>query len=691
MKKLILLLSIWVLASCSQETAEVLHLDHGWEYTLQATALKDFVSLTAEQLHSLEDLLPDGEGVLWLKYEFGNPSEEVLAGSELVGLFLGRITMADLTYLNGRAIGQTGRFPPNFFSEWNTYRHYTFPAELLRERNTLLIKVYVGHEGALVDTPFIAAPQMSARHWRLQTFLANYLNMAISLVMLVISLYHCWLFLKRRRERENLYFALLNLAGAMYLTNFFVTLLPGYAEWTLSFTLFQRVVANSMIYVITLFTALFVRAFLRRDEHPLVRWLVLILVGIPIVMSFLLPDYHALREMRALMLSFILPVLLYIVYMVVKAAVRRQRDALVLLIGISPLFITVMADIVIHNYMQLYHLPYIGGYGFPLMILALLFILAGRFAEARNEAEDLNINLEQKVEKRTEELAHTNLTLQATLDQLQVAQHIAAKDMAMAVRVQQSFYPERAPRTHRWDTGLVFQPANGVAGDLYDFFIEGKELYGTALFDVSGHGISSGLVAMLAKAIIARNFIRRNGDRLSSITHSINSELISQKGEIENYVTGILVRMDDEGQSALVEFVNAGHTQPLVAKAGTGKIHDLGSHSRQGSILGIPDLPTQYPTMRMKMEPGDVLLLYSDALSETMNHEGREFGSEGIRQALGAVVTKEKAGGGEAPVNSTPAAQQIADSLEAAVRRYAGLKSDEPLKDDLTIIVLRRR
>ncbi|MFW5710950.1 MAG: PP2C family protein-serine/threonine phosphatase [Spirochaetota bacterium] len=675
-------------------------MDRGWEYAPQETTHDDFSPLTGEQLHSLEDLLPEGEGVLWLKKEFKKPSQKVLADSELLGLFLGRITMADVTYLNGRVIGRTGRFAPDFFSEWNTYRHYTFPADLLRERNTLLVKVYVGHEGALVDAPFLAPPQVSGRHWRRQTFFANYLNMGISLVMLVISLYHFWLFLKRRRERENLYFALLNLAGAIYLTNFFVTLLPGYGEWTLSFTLFQRVVANSMIYVITLFTALFVRTFLRRAEHSVIRAVVLVLIGIPIVMSFLLPDYQALREMRALMLSFIVPVLLYIIYMLVRAAADRQKDAQVLLIGMSPLFITVMADIVIHNYLQLYQLPYIGGYGFPLMIFALLFILAGRFAEARNEAEDLNINLEQKVEKRTEELAHANLRLQATLDQLQAAQQIAAKDMAMAVRVQQSFYPERAPRSEHWDTGLVFQPANGVAGDLYDFFIEGKELYGAALFDVSGHGISSGLVAMLAKAIIARNFIRRSGDKLSSITHSINSELISQKGEIENYVTGILLRLhkrpggnqpDSGRQSTLVEFVNAGHTQPLVMKAGTGRVHDLGSHSRQGSILGIPDLPAQYPTMRMKMEPGDLLLLYSDALSETMNYAGRQFGSEGIRRALEAAVTKETAGAGVAPVNTTPTAQQIADSLQTAVRRYAGLKPDEPLKDDLTIIALRRR
>lgn len=183
MKKLILLLGICVLASCSQEPAELLHLDSGWEYAPRETTHDDFSPLTGEQLHSLEDLLPEGEGVLWLKREFKKPSEKVLAGSELLGLFLGRITMADVTYLNGRVIGRTGRFPPDFFSEWNTYRHYTFPTDLLRERNTLLVKVYVGHEGALVDAPFLAAPQLSARHWRRQTFFANYLNMGISLVM----------------------------------------------------------------------------------------------------------------------------------------------------------------------------------------------------------------------------------------------------------------------------------------------------------------------------------------------------------------------------------------------------------------------------------------------------------------------------------------------------------------------------
>lgn len=667
---------ILLLAGCGQDSVEVFPLQQ-WEYAASPTELSleqvdelAFEPLPPEQQRSLERLIPGGDGYIWLRTGFSRPPARLTAGQDLLGLFLGRITMADITYLNGVAIGQTGRFPPEFFSEWNTFRHYTFAPELLQEQNTLLIQIYVGHEGAIVGDAYIGQTTTTGFYWRLNTFVGSYLNMGISLVMLVIGLYHLWLFLKRPQERENMYFALLNIAGAIYLVNFFVTLLPGWEFWTISFTLFQRIVANAMIYVIVFASAFFVRSFLQRREPMVLQILVVLLSAVPVVMSFVLPDYQALRSMRPVMLSFALPILVYILYMLAASAVHRRRDSLVLLLGISPLLATAVADIIIHNYLHMYHMPYIGGFGFPLMILSLLFILAGRFAEARSQAEDLNINLEQKVEQRTEELQNTNRALEDTLSQLQAAQAIAAKDMQMAVRVQQSFYPSASPQLPPWQTGLVFQPASGVAGDLYDFFLEDDSLKGISLFDVSGHGISSGLVAMLAKSIIARSFQAGAGQKLPRILQNINTELIQEKGEIENYMTGVLLRLRD----TTVEFVNAGHTELLLREARNSKLHRVSGGGAQGSIVGVPDLPTSYPALRFTMAPGDLLLMYSDALIESVNPQGQQYGLDGVMHTLAL------AGG--------LSAQDVADRLEADLRRFVA--HDQPLKDDLTIITLRR-
>lgn len=662
--------------SCSLAESEILMLDQGWEFAhadKEMTAVEagnlQFHRLEDSDLQNLERLVPGGEGYLWLLTRFPYPAEIKSDPHELLSVYLGRITMADTSYVNEVSVGSTGSFPPGLFSAWNMHRAYHVPRQLLQEDNRLLIKVYVGNEGSVTDAPFIGTQAYVERHWRMMSFISGYLNMGISMVMLVISLYHIWLFVKRTQERENLYFALLNLSGAVYLLNFFVMYLPAYESWTINFLLFQRIVANGMLYVLAYFTMAFVRTFLRRKEHYLVAWSTSLLLIIPMVMAFLLPDYAALREYRVAMLSFLLPVLMYVIYMTADSAWKKNRDAVILLIGISPVFLTALADILLQNFLNLHHLPYIGGFGFPLMIFALLFVLAGRFAEARTEAEDLNINLEKKVEQRTEELQTANSTLEQTLSQLQAAQEIAARDMDMAVRVQQSFYPKTAPSVDQWSSGLMFQPASGVAGDLYDFFHTSRSLDGAVLFDVSGHGISSGLVAMLAKAIIARGFLNGAQQKLSEIMQQINDGLIEEKGGIENYMTGVMIRMRDD----LVELVSAGHPELILFEPGSGRSKIIGSSETQGSIVGVPGLPVEFPVMRFRMKHGTMLLAYSDALNESCNKEGIEFGQEGITRALQ-----------HSPRGMS--SQETVEYLARCLQEYMGPGAE--LKDDLTILAL---
>ncbi|GAB6089931.1 PP2C family protein-serine/threonine phosphatase [Spirochaeta dissipatitropha] len=664
------------LVSCTLDEADILRLNQDWKYAstdAESTAAEaenlHFTPLEDNDLQSLERLIPEGEGFLWLKTSFPSPFDTISVQNELLSIYLGRITMADKSYVNTVSIGSTGSFPPDLFSAWNMHRAYHIPEQLLQADNSLLIKVYVGNEGSIIDTPFIGTKAVVERHWRMMSFISGYLNMGISMVMLVISLYHIWLFVKRTQERENLYFALLNMSGAVYLLNFFVMYLPAYESWTISFLLFQRIVANGMLYVLAYFTMAFVRAFLKRKDHHFLEWSAALLLAIPMFMSFLLPDYAALREYRAVMLSFLLPVLIYVLYMAADSAWKKNHDAVILLIGISPLFLTALADIFLQNFLNLYHLPYIGGFGFPLMIFSLLFILAGRFAEARTEAEDLNINLEKKVGQRTEELQTANTTLEQTLSQLQAAQEIAAKDMEMAVRVQQSFYPKTAPSIDKWSSGLIFQPASGVAGDLYDFFHTGESLEGAVLFDVSGHGISSGLVAMLAKTIIARGFLDGSRKKLSEIMQQINDSLIEEKGGIENYMTGLMIRIDGD----VVELVSAGHPELILFDPGSGRSKFIGTSESQGSIVGVPGLPVEFPVMRFRMKQDTMLLAYSDALNESCNEDGVEFGQEGITKALML-----------SPRGMS--SQETVEYLSNELQEFMGPGAE--LKDDLTILAL---
>ncbi len=102
--------------SCKSEN-EKIDLTSGWTYSLSES--QDFQPLDNSKLSNLETLVPKNYGFIWLKKSFTVPVS--LKGQNL-GVYLGRISIADETYLNGAFIGGEGRFPDKEFSAWNTAR-----------------------------------------------------------------------------------------------------------------------------------------------------------------------------------------------------------------------------------------------------------------------------------------------------------------------------------------------------------------------------------------------------------------------------------------------------------------------------------------------------------------------------------------------------------------------------------------
>ena len=106
MKKILLLLTaaLMLFVSCSEENPDMrIDLSDGWEYSLEdpAYSFNSFKPVTKEQLYKLEDLVPHKIGFIWLRHSFTVPP---LLKSEDLGLYLGRITMADETRVNGMFI-----------------------------------------------------------------------------------------------------------------------------------------------------------------------------------------------------------------------------------------------------------------------------------------------------------------------------------------------------------------------------------------------------------------------------------------------------------------------------------------------------------------------------------------------------------------------------------------------------------
>lgn len=650
-------------AGCKKSENPKIMLSEKWQYCTALDGNGTYSVLPKENRSDFTPLIRDGKGYFWLKADFYIPEE--LKGMEL-SAYLGRITMADETYVNGTLIGNTGFFPPEEWSAWNTARLYRIPSSLLKasEKNELKIKIWVGGEGSIVSEPYIGLSENAYHSYMREEFWNATVYAWCAFALIVIAAYHILLYIKRPSDRENLLFALINVVTALYVAVFYIDQLPGLPSRGMNFLVFQKVFSSALPFFLVYSVCSFVGVFLNQTVPPYVKWIRRIILFIPIAIITFAPNYQVLRQLRGITQLFLIPPLLYIPCSMYVSIVRHKKDVFPLLIGFSPFVLAIFADLFIHNVLKIYEFPYISMYGWMLVIVMLLFILASHFTDARNEAEYLNENLEQEVNDRTRELSEANELLEA-------ASKKAEEDMKLAVYVQQSFYPRVAPVTDDYDIAFSFNPMSGVSGDLYDFYKVGNRFAGAALFDVSGHGIASGLVTMLAKSIISKEVIENMNKPLANVMSIISNKIAEDKGDVENYLTGILLRFENEH----VYYVNAGHPAMFYRNtAGKVSMANLGGKDVSGGLVGIKNLPVEYTGIKFKMSPGDCIIIYTDCLYEAKDSRGIEFGTDRIKTAFEHAVGK--------------TAQEKLDQVLAEFKDYT---EGVPLKDDLTMIVIQKK
>jgi len=292
---------------------------------------------------------------------------------------------------------------------------------------------------------------------------------------------------------------------------------------------------------------------------------------------------------------------------------------------------------------------------------------------------DLKDNLELKVADRTvellsamEELEAMNDALVTTNEELETAHRIAALDMDMAANVQTSMFPKSPPRVPGWDIAFEFRPMSGVSGDFYDFYEENGELKGVSLFDVSGHGIASGLITMIARSVIQRNFFSRNDEKLSGILEEVNRELVFELEKVDNYLTGMILRFDGD----IVEYVNAGHPELLMKKGMSGTVRMVVPKDGdfKGSILGIGEIDHSIRGLKFRMEEGDSLFLATDCIYESSNNGKQEYGQVRLEEAFG----------------SAPEIGTAHEILQYILDDFSRFIEDRPVSDDLTALVIKR-
>ncbi len=237
------------------------------------------------------------------------------------------------------------------------------------------------------------------------------------------------------------------------------------------------------------------------------------------------------------------------------------------------------------------------------------------------------------------------------------------RELELAREIQQGRLPSQAPRPPGWDLVGTNTPCYTIGGDYYDFIDRPKGL-AVALGDVSGKGAGAALMMMVLRATV-HFACQRESDVLSIISQT--NGVMYHNSPAQFFVTFFLG--DLETGSGKMRYVNAGHIPPILYRAKSRSIERLDAG---GTVLGL-FAETPFEAGEVLFEQGDILLVFTDGLSEAWGQDEEEFGED----RMGALIRD----------NASLPAKELERRIQNEVEAFtAGARAT----DDRTLIVVKR-
>src|SRR6516225_7138962 len=204
------------------------------------------------------------------------------------------------------------------------------------------------------------------------------------------------------------------------------------------------------------------------------------------------------------------------------------------------------------------------------------------------------------------------------------AERQAAHDMAIAKQVQTRLFPQHQPLTRTLVYAGVCHPARTVGGDYYDFLDLGDGTLGLVLADIAGKGIAAALLMANLQAAL-RSQSATAGEQPERFLSSVN-QLLYRNTSNRDYATLFFAEYDDRTRK--LRYSNCGHPPALLLRS-DDTVERLGSTC---TVMGLFD-KWECTMEERELAPGDVVLVYTDGVSEALNGEGEEFGDERLLEA----------------------------------------------------------
>ncbi|MDD1706174.1 MAG: SpoIIE family protein phosphatase, partial [Methanoregulaceae archaeon] len=242
-------------------------------------------------------------------------------------------------------------------------------------------------------------------------------------------------------------------------------------------------------------------------------------------------------------------------------------------------------------------------------------------------------------------------------------------ELRVAAEIQQSFLPDEIPRLEHFDIAAKSVMAKVVGGDFFDVIPfevipMGKDQLGILIADVSGKGIPAALFMALSRIVVRVNatwYRQQPAEAIRNANATIAAD--SKGGMFVTLFYGIL-----DAQERSLTYVNAGHNPPIIFRGANGTFSDLPA---TGMAIGaIPD--AVYTSGRVVLEPDDIMVLYTDGITEAENAAQEMYGEDRLRETIAGARTLTAAG-----------------IMAAILESVQGFTGGTPQSDDITLMVVR--
>jgi sigma-B regulation protein RsbU (phosphoserine phosphatase) len=260
----------------------------------------------------------------------------------------------------------------------------------------------------------------------------------------------------------------------------------------------------------------------------------------------------------------------------------------------------------------------------------------------------------------------THLALRRLQKQLQDANKKFEEELALAGSLQASFFPSEPPHIPGWELAVILKPARETSGDFYDVYMLPNGQLAILVADVVDKGAAAALYMALSWTLI-RTYAREHPDKPELVLSSANSRIISDT-DANRFVSVFFGVLDPISGSFV--YCNAGHNPPILFSKGEGE--NFIRLTKTGLILGILENET-WKRGRAELKPGDIVVHYTDGVTEAQNMDGDLYGVKRLIQCVQA--------------NLGHSAEGIQKAILEDITAFTG---HAPQFDDIALVILIR-